>query len=317
MIFFFYGEDSFRAQQKIKNIRDKFKAKVGGDGYNIDYLDGNLLTIADFFKSVKSCGFLVTKKLIIIRDIFDNKKLKNIQDEIIKFLKTQKDDPEENYLIFWQTGKTDARSKLYKALKKFKFTEEFNVLSTPKLISWLKKEVANHKKSITEEALNLLLICVGNNLWQLHQEINKLVNFCKKEIKVEDVKKLVHAKTDNNIFNLVDAIGNKNKKLALNLIEKQLDNGVAIQYIITMIVRQFRLILKIKSFSENKITQDWAIAQTLKLPNFVAKKILIQSNLFTLIELKKIYQQLLLIDEKIKIYTGKEKILLLKMINEF
>ncbi len=317
MIFFFYGEDSFRAQQKIKNIRDKFKAKVGGDGYNIDYLDGNLLTIADFFKSVKSCGFLVTKKLIIIRNIFDNKKLKNIQDEIIKFLKTQKDDPEENYLIFWQTGKTDARSKLYKALKKFKFTEEFNVLSTPKLISWLKKEVANHKKSITEEALNLLLICVGNNLWQLHQEINKLVNFCKKEIKVEDVKKLVHAKTDNNIFNLVDAIGNKNKKLALNLIEKQLDNGVAIQYIITMIVRQFRLILKIKSFSENKITQDWAIAQTLKLPNFVAKKILIQSNLFTLIELKKIYQQLLLIDEKIKIYTGKEKILLLKMINEF
>ena len=83
----------------------------------LHYLDGNLLTIADFFKSVKSCGFLVTKKLIIIRDIFDNKKLKNIQDEIIKFLKTQKDDPEENYLIFWQTGKTDARSKLYKALK--------------------------------------------------------------------------------------------------------------------------------------------------------------------------------------------------------
>ena len=78
MIFFFYGEDSFRAQQKIKTIRDKFKAKVGGDGYNIEYLDGDLLTIADFFKSIRSGGFLVTKKLIIIRDIFNNKKLKNI-----------------------------------------------------------------------------------------------------------------------------------------------------------------------------------------------------------------------------------------------
>ena len=62
MIFFFYGEDSFRAQQKIKNIRDKFKAKVGGDGYNIEYLDGDLLTIAEFFKSIRSGGFLVTKK---------------------------------------------------------------------------------------------------------------------------------------------------------------------------------------------------------------------------------------------------------------
>ena len=109
----------------------------------------------------------------------------------------------------------------------------------------------------------------------------------------------------------------KDKKRALSLIENQLNSGVAIQYIMTMIIRQFRLILKIKSFSENKVTQDWAIAQTLKLPNFVIKKILRQSNLFKLKELKKIYQQLLLIDEKIKIYTGKEKILLLKMINEF
>ena len=317
MIFFFYGEDSFRAQQKIKNIRDKFKSKVGGDGYNIEYLDGDLLTIADFFKSIRSGGFLVTKKLIIIRDIFNNKKLKNIQDEIIKFLKTQKDDPEENYLIFWQTGKTDARSKLYKALKKFKFTEEFNILSIPKLISWIKKEVANHKRSITEEALNLLLICVGNNLWQLHQEINKLTSFCQKEIKEEDVKNLVHAKIDDNIFNLVDALGNKDKKTALYLIESQLTGGLAIQYIMTMIIRQFRLILKIKSFTEDKVTQGWAIAQALKLPNFLVQKIITQSNLFNLKELKKIYQELLLIDEKIKTSTGQEKILLLKMINDF
>ena len=174
-----------------------------------------------------------------------------------------------------------------------------------------------NNKIIKEKALNLLLTYVGNNLWQLYQEINKLVNFSEKEIKEDDVKKLVHAKTDDNIFNLIEAIGNKEKKRALKLIEDQLDGGVAIQYIMTMIIRQFRLILKIKSFTENKVTQDWALAQALKLPNFVIKKILKQSNLFNLNELKKIYQQLLLIDEKIKVSTKKERILLLKLINEF
>ena len=317
MIFFFYGEDSFRSHQKIKTIADKFKTNVGGDGHNVEYLDGDTLKIEDFYNSVRSGGFLVEKKLIIIRDIFSNKKLKDIQDEIIKFLKTQKDTVEENYIIFYQSGKADARGKLYKALKKFKFTEEFNILPTPKLISWIKKKVENNKKEITTQAINLLLTYIGNNLWQLNQEINKLSNYCEKEIKEDDIKKLVHAKTDDNIFNLVDAIGNKNKKLSLSLIEEQLDSGIAIQYIITMIIRQFRLIIKVKSFTEGKITQDWAIAQALGMHSFVAKKLLQQSNSFKLEELKKIYQQLLLVDEKIKFSTNQEKILLLNMINNF
>ena len=317
MIFFFYGEDSFRSHQKIKTIIDKFKTNVGGDGHNVDFLDGDTITIENFYNSVRSGGFLALKKLIIIRDIFNNKKLKDIQDEIIKFLKTQEDTAEENYIIFWQAGKADARSKLYKALKKFKFTEEFSILSSPKLISWIKKEVEKNKKSIDTQAINLLLTFVGNNLWQLHQEINKLSNYCEKEIKEKDVKKLVHAKTDDNIFNLVDAIGNKNKGLSLSLIEEQLDSGVAVQYIITMIIRQFRLIIKVKSFTEDKITQDWAIAQALGMHSFVAKKISQQCKAFELNKLKKIYQQLLLIDEKIKLSSNQEKILLLNMINLF
>jgi len=315
MIFFFYGEDSFRAHQKINEIKDKFKNNIDENGYNINYLDDDNLKIEDFFKSVKSTGFLAEKKLIIIRNIFNNKKLKNIQDEIINFLKNQKDNEEENYIIFWQIGKVDARSKLYKTLKKFKFTEEFNILPINKLIIWIKKEVEKNKKVITNNAINLLITYVGNNLWQLHQEINKLSNFCKKEIKEKDVKILVHSKTDNNIFNLIDALGNKNKKLALTLIENQLNEGIAIQYIITMIIRQFRLLLKIKTLLNNNVNQNLNTSTILKLPNFVIKKITKQSSLFNLKELKKIYQKLLLIDEKIKTTTNKERVILLEIIN--
>ena len=69
MIFFFYGEDSFRAHQKINEIKDKFKNNIDENGYNINYLDDDNLKIEDFFKSVKSTGFLAEKKLIIIRKI--------------------------------------------------------------------------------------------------------------------------------------------------------------------------------------------------------------------------------------------------------
>jgi DNA polymerase-3 subunit delta len=314
MIFFYYGEDSFRAQEKIKAISYKFKEKIDPSGHNIQQLDGETMKADDFFQAISVVGFLASKKLVVIKDIFNNKKLKDWQDQLIKFLNKQNDTPEENYLIFWQTDKVDSRSKLYKALKKFKFVEEFNKLKPLALASWIKKRVAVSKKTISPGAVSLLLTYVGNELWQIEQEVSKLVHHSSGEIKEEDVKSLVQAKIDENIFNLVEAIGRKDKALALKLIEEKLNSGVNHQYILSMIVRQFRLLIKAKSL-EKQIKYPGALAQALKIPPLVAEKTLTESKLYTPEQLKTVYKKLLLLDEKFKTSRDQEKILFAQMIN--
>ncbi|MBT4349653.1 DNA polymerase III subunit delta [bacterium] len=316
MIFFFYGEDSFRAKNKIDAIKAKFQTTVDQGGHNIESLDGDTMAIDDFFRSVTATGFLAPKKLIVIKNIFDNKKLASFQDELIKYLAKQSDSPEENYLIFWQASKPDLRKKLYKTLKKFKYTEEFNALSPDKINAWINKKCQANNKTIQPIARQLLLASVGNNLWQLDQEINKLIHFSQNpEIIIDEVKELVQAKADDNIFNFIDALGKKDKARALKLLEDQLNSGVNGLYILTMITSQFRTLIKVKILSE-KINNSFAISQTLKIHTFVASKTLAMSKLYTLAELKKIYQQLLTIDAKLKTGQGKERLLFAQMIEK-
>jgi len=314
MLFFYYGEDSFRAHQKIQAIVNKFKDKVDQAGHNTQYLDGETIGADDFFKAVSVMGFLADKKLIIIKNIFDNKKLNAWQDTLIDFLDKQKDTPDENYLIFWQSGKVDSRKKLFKKLNKLKFSEEFNKQNPQQLVTWIINHVQAQGKKIKPTAIELLIAYVGNELWQLHQEISKLVHFSQDEISEQDIRELVQAKIDDNIFNMVDALGNKNKALALKLVEDKLNNGVNHQYILTMIIRQFRILIKAKSLSQDT-SYAGALAQALRIPPTIAQKTLNQSKEYSLADLKKIYSQLLILDEKFKTTQNQEKILFAQMIN--
>lgn len=315
MLFFYYGEDSFRAKQKIEAIITKFKDKVDMAGQNVQKLDGEIISADDFFQAVSVMGFLADKKLIIIKNLFSNKKLKNWQDSLIDFLKKQANTTEENYIIFWETSKPDRRGKLFKFLAKLDFAEEFNKLTGLKLNSWIKNQVTQQNRTIADQALTKLISYVGNDLWQLHNEIGKLSNNTKDEITEEQVKDLVQAKVDESIFNLIDAIGNKNKSLALQLIEDKLNSGVNHQYILTMITRQFRLLIKTKLLA-SQIKHSSALSQTLKIHPLVAEKTLSQSKLYTLEQLKSIYRKLLILDEKFKTTQNQEKILFAKIIND-
>ena len=163
--------------------------------------------------------------------------------------------------------------------------------------------------------MDLLIAYVGNNLWQMHQEINKLSNFASGEIGAKEVKELVQAKIDDNIFNLIDALGNKDKSLALRLMEEKINSGVNHQYILTMIIRQYRLIIKTKALGD-KAKNYFALMQVLKIPKIVAEKTYVQSKLYTLPQLKIIYKYLLYIDEKFKSSTNQERVLFAKMIND-
>lgn len=146
MIFFYYGENSWLAKNKIDAIAKKFKSEIDPGGHNIAHLDGETIKADDFFQAISVTGFLASKKLIIIKNIFNNKKLASWQDALLNFLQKQNDNVDENYLIFWETNKPDARLKLYKKLKTFKYVEEFAKLSNNQLELWVKKLCQNIKK---------------------------------------------------------------------------------------------------------------------------------------------------------------------------
>lgn len=314
MIIFLYGPDTFRSRQKLKELKDKFIKEVDKAGLNLTTLDGANLELAEFEKAISSSPFLAKKRMVVIEDLISKNKGQRIQKEILETL--AKNNLKETILIFWESeiGETKTRKKksktatrrsnlLLERLQQEKYVQEFKPLTPLEVKKWTATEIKARGGKIEPAALTMLVDFINNDLWQMNSEIDKLLAYCQnRTIKVSDVQNLVKTKLDDDIFKLTDAIGQKNKKLALKLISDQFKSGTGPTELLTKIIWQFKNLLLVKSFVENNGPgyPTNRLAYQLGLHPFVIKKTSFQIKNYQLADLKKIYTQLLKMEYKIK-----------------
>ncbi len=298
MFLFLHGEDSYRSQKKLNEITAKFKEKTDPTGININTFYGKDFDIEKFNTASSQSGFLVTKRLIIVKNLLTSKPKKDLAGQLTELLKNLKGS--DNIYIFWEQGSPDKRTALFKLLnKEKKYVQEFKALEYKELADWLKNYLKEAGSKMTTSAQQLLLSFTDNNLWQLANEVDKLVAYKKnEEITEEDVKQMVTAKVYENIFGLTDAIATGDKKKSLQLLQEQFQAGLNEQYVLTMIIRQFRILAQLKPLAEKY--PEYQITKETKLHPFVVKKTLPQVKKFTEEKIIKIYDLLSNLDRKFK-----------------
>ncbi|MFH2013444.1 MAG: DNA polymerase III subunit delta [Patescibacteria group bacterium] len=275
MITFLYGPDIYRSRQELRRLIQEKKSNSDWlDFIRIDINDKGIDFFEEISKSINSISMFDNNKLIVIENIFSFDK--EAQEEFIEKLKDFDKD-----LIVWDE-KPDLRTKLFKFLEPN--SKKFDLLKGSELRNWIK----DYSKDIESSAIDLLIEYVGSDLWRMSNEIDKLLNYTKK-IERKDVELLVKPEFDLNIFNMVDALGDKDKKKAISLFKKHLDKGEDPFYLLSMFVYQFRNLIKVRSGGK------------LDLHPFVIKKTQHQARNFGIDELKKIYHSLLIIDFDSKI----------------
>lgn len=299
MIIFLYGEDTYRSYNKLTQIKKKFKEK-DPSGLNLDVLDGDEAEFSEIKKAIETIPFLTKKRLIILKNILKEGS-KDLKNEIADFIEKE-NLPSFSIIVFWEAGEPDRRDRLFKVIKQRSKSENFELLFGYHLENWIKNEVKTRGGVITSQAVNKLSAYVGNNLWQMSNEIEKLILYASQrsqdgrvEIISDDVELLVKAKLETNIFNFIDALGAKNKKLGLKLLHDQIALGQNEIYLLAMITYQFRNMILV-SEALNRTKNQYQIAKELNLHPYVVKKTVGQIRNFNLRQLKNIYQKLLEID---------------------
>jgi DNA polymerase-3 subunit delta len=306
MIIFLYGQDSYRSKEKLNEIIDGYK-KIHKNGFNLRCIDADDKNESsglgrEIFEILKNetntLSMFKEKKLIILKNSLD--KLRE-EDRFLKHLEGIKDS--DDLLLIYEEKDADQRTSAFKFFKKNAKCQQFSFLEGEKLRKWVKDELSKLKTEISPQALERLIIFVGNDLWQMTNEIKKLVNFKSGgKIEEKDVDLLVKPKIENDIFKTIDAIALRNKKLALSLIHKHLSEGDSPLYLLSMINYQFRNLLMIKDLVEKR-RQYQSIAKITKIHPYVVSKSWDQVGKFTLAELKKIYRKIFEVDLAMK--TGK------------
>src|SRR4030042_2898492 len=219
MVIFLYGSDTFRSLKKLKEIKEKFLKTVEGGSLNLTELDGEKLNFADFKKEISTVSFMSLKRLVVCKNIISKGKNKNFQKEIIDFLK--KDDDNESIILFWEEEKKEKEplSKYLLSLHSRRpcstagspiadkiYFQEFEPLKGAALKNWIVTTAKEKGGRIDGAAANALAERAGSDLWQMNNELDKLISFSP-DISVEKVKKFEKGKDDENFFILTDQIG--------------------------------------------------------------------------------------------------------------
>ena len=313
MFIFLFGEDTYRLQKKLNEIQNGYK-KVHKNELNLKRIDVSKIEFKEFVDELFQCSMFVKRKLFLLENLFSNEKF---QKDLIKRIKEIA--KSEDLVVIFEKGKIGKKNKLFLALKKYAQCEEFKPLKDIELQRWIKDELKKYKIGISYEATNLILEFIGNDLWQMSNEIKKLVCLKKsvkeKEINTQDIKNIVRPNLETNIFEIINSLAQKDKKKALRLIQIGLDKGDMPIDILRMINYQFRALLIAKALvDEGKGLNDFFQLNIFK--PYPAKKAWQASAGFSLNELKKIYQKIFEADLDMKTKNiQKEEILKMLVID--
>ncbi|MBI4591919.1 DNA polymerase III subunit delta [Candidatus Uhrbacteria bacterium] len=308
MLIFVYGDDTFRVQEKVRQLVRAFREKFDPTGLNLAEFPSSSkkgFELGEIMGSVHALPFLGHKRMIIVRDLVDSMKKADMGAWVDGFVRT----PNSTIVVFWEAVESKSLEKkpLFVALKDVAEVHHylFPALQGAELNRWVQNRVKERGGAIDAGALQALIERVGPDLWQMDNEIGKLVAYANGQlIAVAMVDELVHASFEGKIFALTDAVSQRRSIDAIRLLQEERWSGENDHYLLTMLGRQVRILLGARAMlDENPRTSKEELAKTIEVHPFVAQKALVQAQGFSLEHLKAVHDLLFEFDVAMK--TGK------------
>jgi DNA polymerase-3 subunit delta len=315
LLYILQGEDDFSLNRALGEIK-----KGLGDpsmlATNTTILEGQNVTPGELRMVVETAPFLAEKRLVIVQGLLGRFESQNKtprrskksppsngrENDAKSFAAAMADLPESTVLVLTD-GRIKNANPLLKIISGAKVMS-FPLLRGDVLRQWINKEAAVQGADMSPPALDLLARLVGGNLWIMSSEINKLALFALgRRIEVEDIKAVVSSAQEANVFAMVDAIMEYKAGVAENLLEQLLQHGASPAYLLVMLSRQLRLVVRAKELRRQR-KPDAEIQSRLGLKSeFPFRKTLEQAQRYPLERLKLVYKRLLEADLSIK--TGR------------
>ncbi len=315
MLYILLGRDDFSLRQWLVEIKEGM-----GDqallAANTTTLDGQQVTLDQLRTVCETVPFLAERRLVIVNGLLERfePKSKSSRQKKITPLANQQNKykslgayiskiPDSTLLVLID-GKIASNNPLFKELSTKAKVKSFPLLRDTELREWIQRHVTEEGGSISSRAVSLLAKLVGSNLWAIANEINKLVLFTSgRRIEEEDIKRVVSYAQEANVFAMVDAILDFKAGVAEQLLQQLLQRGAAPAYLLVMLSRQVRMIVRVKEL-RNQRKPKIEIQDKLGLTSeFVLRKTLDQADKYPLARLREVYHKLLEADLSIK--TGK------------
>ena len=275
-VLLFEGEEEHLKQEALAELR-RAVLPEGMETLNETILEDP--SVDQLIADVETQPFMADKRLIIVRDLPALMGRSEADERLISYLPSV---PETSYLLFYCTGKPDGRKKLYNAVKKLSGIVTFSPLRGTELTRFVVGSFQEAGKECDDRTAEYLIFTVGSDAGLLRNEIQKLASCAidRPQILAEDVTSLATPSTECTVFQMIDAVVSGQKSRAFTLLRNQLLSGTDRMAILSMLLRQYRLLQHIKIMQYEKRGNDF-IRSSLGVPPFAVDQYVRQASGYT------------------------------------
>ena len=310
-VYLFYGKENYLKEDILKKLRNRLIDPAYRElNYKVFY--GEKLSINEVINDLETLPLMSEHKLVVIKEAEkikknDEKRLENYFNRL-----SLKNNFSTLIIIYKESS---PNKELITAIKRVGIASNFNITDKAKLVLWINSKFRQSNKKITPEALFYLQSIVGSDLGRLFNEIEKIDIYTKgqKIIEKEDVMISIGGSESVNIFKVLDSIGDKDIKNAIEGLVKLNQGNLHHLSVFAMIYRQIKLILQTKLLLAGGFNFK-EVEKKLKLPYFVVEKIIKQSKKYTFKEICKSYELLNIADLELKDSQKEPKIILEELV---
>ncbi len=332
MFYLLHGDDEFTGREQLKKLRQQGKFE-----YNQDTYYGGETTFATITATCNTFPFLTDQRLVVLEGLPKKRRGESntpdakesaassetstsgkggkakkgkksgksstetragFEKSLVEYIPHL---PDTSVLIVLVDEVLDANNTLVKAASQHGQVIQSTLPKGAAVENWIKKRAQSIGGAISPDAAALLANLIGNQLRLLANELDKLATYAGNgaTITVDDVRKLSAHVQEARIFDLTDALAQRNRTQALNILHDLLSDGEPPLKLISTITSQVRSLLLVKELAL-KGMRSAQIATTIGIAPFIADKALRQVGKFTPAQLEGAYRQLLATDATLK-----------------
>jgi DNA polymerase-3 subunit delta len=289
-VYFFFGVEDYLIEERIQNLLDQTLSQKER-GLNLQLFNGDEHSSREIIQSAQTLPMFSQYRVIQVGDA-DHMTEEQVE-EFLNYFK--KPSPTTCLILYGLTlgSWRRYRSEMERAGKVMECTR----LKGKALVSWVKDRMTKKGKKISEDGADYLVEVVGDHLHDLENALEKsfLYSGKKETIELSDVEGIASNVKISTVFDLTEAIGQRNIEKALGILEKAMESKAVsfrkeeeaskkmddpVPLLLSMMAKQYRAIWKVKETASGKLRAE-QVASTLRMSLWQVKKLMEQGKHFS------------------------------------
>jgi len=263
-IYFLHGEEPYFIDVLTKAIQDNALEESERD-FNQSILYGKDAEVLSLISELKSYPMMAERRLVILKEAQYFKAIEQLESYL--------ENPANStiFVICYKYKTFDARKKTLKNALKNGVVFKSEKVKEYQLAEWIQQYIKTTGYELTSKACMLLIESLGNDLGRIVKELEKLAVLIEKGTIINEnhIEENIGISKDYNVFELTNAVANKDNLKALKIVDYFEHNPKAadLVFVISNLFKFFSQIMRIH-FLTNKSRE--AVARALGVHPFVA-----------------------------------------------